>query len=81
MVPKVKGNWVRFHILNAGLGGDGNNTDLLIPTTHSDNTGSWLHTFEAGMKLSAANAVLHYRIEIDYFGIGATGNNETDYNS
>ncbi|WP_350150279.1 DUF4157 domain-containing protein [Nitrosomonas sp.] len=80
MMPKVKGNWVRFHILNAGLGGDGNDTDLLIPTTHSDNTGSWLHTFETGIKQSAATAALHYRIEIDYFGIGATGNNETDYN-
>ncbi|QOJ24951.1 MAG: DUF4157 domain-containing protein [Gammaproteobacteria bacterium] len=80
MVPKVKGNWVRFHILNAGLGGDGKDTDLLIPTTHSDNTGSWLHTFETGMKQSAAFAALHYRIEIDYFGYGATGNVETDYN-
>ena len=39
---KVKGSWVRFHLLNQWLGGAGNNTANLVPTTVGiNNNGTW----------------------------------------
>lgn len=32
-VPKIKGNWVRFHIINQYLGGPGDQTWNLVPTS------------------------------------------------
>ena len=44
--PKVKGSWVRFHVLNQHLGGPGDDEGNLIPTTHLDNHSKAWRGFE-----------------------------------
>ncbi|MDX6692886.1 MAG: non-specific endonuclease [Blastocatellia bacterium] len=39
---RLKGQWVRFHLINAQLGGPGNDTENLVPTTNALNqNGNW----------------------------------------
>lgn len=45
---KVKGSWVRFHLVNHNIGGQGGDTRNLVPTEHSINHSSvWNHFEEA----------------------------------
>lgn len=50
---KLKGKWVRFHIINAKLGGAGNNTSNLVPTTPAVNTNQAWGNLETRAKDSA----------------------------
>ncbi|TLS54033.1 hypothetical protein FE782_01395 [Paenibacillus antri] len=47
---KVKGAWVRFHLINENVGGPGNNVNNLVPTTHAINTGSTWSGYETDLK-------------------------------
>lgn len=52
---KLKGTWVRFHIINAELGGPGNDTDNLVPTLHALNHNGGWRTLEDNAKDSATD--------------------------
>ncbi|OYE02940.1 hypothetical protein CDG79_21330 [Nostoc sp. 'Peltigera membranacea cyanobiont' 232] len=47
---KVKGSWVRFHLINDNVGGPGNNKNNLVPTPHAINTGTTWKNFETDLK-------------------------------
>ncbi|MEM8932423.1 MAG: DNA/RNA non-specific endonuclease [Acidobacteriota bacterium] len=51
---KLKGSWVRFHIINAKLGGPGNDTTNLVPTTVALNHNAGWRTLEDAAKDSAS---------------------------
>ena len=51
---RLKGQWVRFHIINALLGGPGNNTLNLVPTTHATNHNTGWRNLEDAAKYSAS---------------------------
>lgn len=50
---KLKGQWVRFHIINQHLGGPGNNIGNLVPTTHNVNHAPAWRNVEEKAKKSA----------------------------
>lgn len=52
---KLKGSWVRFHIINAQLGGPGNNATNLVPTLHALNHNGGWRTLEDNAKESASD--------------------------
>lgn len=52
---KLKGTWVRFHIINAELGGPGDDTDNLVPTLHALNHNGGWRTLEDNAKESATD--------------------------
>jgi hypothetical protein len=52
---KLKGTWVRFHIINAELGGPGDDTDNLVPTLHALNHNGGWRTLEDNAKASATD--------------------------
>ena len=65
---KLKGSWVRFHIINAKLGGPGNNSSNLVPTTHALNhNGNW-RQLEDDAKTSANTTKqwTYEEVELDY---------------
>ena len=72
-LPKVKGTWVRFHILNRKLGGPGNNVLNLIPTTHLDNhSPSWRQFEAAAQAAHDTGKTIHWEGEVDgYYGVPA----------
>jgi hypothetical protein len=47
---KIKGQWVRFHLINEQVGGPGNTEYNLVPTTHAINTGAQWGKFEDDLK-------------------------------
>ncbi|MFZ3018163.1 MAG: DUF4157 domain-containing protein [Gallionella sp.] len=51
---KLKGQWVRFHIINAKLGGPGNDTENLVPTTVASNLNAGWRSVEDEAKESAS---------------------------
>lgn len=53
-VGRLKGKWVRFHIINAKLGGPGNDSGNLVPTTPAVNTNASWGTLETNAKNSAS---------------------------
>ncbi|WP_437983212.1 eCIS core domain-containing protein [Sorangium sp. So ce117] len=57
---KLKGEWVRFHIINAKLGGPGNNPLNLVPTTHVLNHNPGWRSLEEAAKSSASKNVWTY---------------------
>lgn len=52
---RLKGTWVRFHIINAELGGPGNNATNLVPTLHALNHNGGWRTLEDNAKASASD--------------------------
>jgi hypothetical protein len=52
---RLKGQWVRFHIINAELGGPGNDTDNLVPTVVALNHNGGWRTLEDNAKASATD--------------------------
>lgn len=51
---RLKGQWVRFHIINAALGGPGNDAGNLVPTTHAVNHNTGWRDLEEDAKTSAS---------------------------
>lgn len=52
---RLKGSWVRFHIINAELGGPGNDPDNLVPTTHATNHNAGWRNLEDAAKNTATD--------------------------
>lgn len=52
---KLKGDWVRFHIINAQLGGPGNDASNLVPTTQALNLNGGWRGLEDNAKASATD--------------------------
>lgn len=50
---RLKGQWVRFHLINAKLGGSGADTFNLVPTTHALNHDATWRQVEEDAKTSA----------------------------
>jgi hypothetical protein len=50
---RLKGQWVRFHIINAELGGPGNDAENLVPTTTAINLNGGWRRLEDAAKQSA----------------------------
>jgi len=50
---RLKGKWVRFHIINAQLGGPGNHTMNLVPTRHTVNHNANWRSLEENAKVNA----------------------------
>lgn len=69
-VPKIKGNWVRFHLINQWLGGPGNDTRNLVPTTNQINHCSKWNTFEENAKNTVIDDEdpVYAKVEVDYPG-------------
>lgn len=59
-LAKVKGRWVRFHILNRQLGGAGDDVRNLVPTTHLDNHDKDWRQFEEAAKSAHEGAQTIY---------------------
>ncbi|WP_207217834.1 MULTISPECIES: DUF4157 domain-containing protein [Sorangium] len=57
---KLKGQWVRFHIINAKLGGPGNDRLNLVPTTQTLNLNAGWRGLEDAAKHSASNGIWTY---------------------
>lgn len=68
---RVKGNWVRFHILNEKLGGPGNNKGNLIPARHKDNHSVDWRSFEDSAKNANENGyTLYFHAKVNgYYNI------------
>jgi hypothetical protein len=63
--------WVRFHLLNADLGGMGNRERHLVPTTKTANA-QWDHGLERSMAaaLQGANATpVYYDVQLTYWNL------------
>jgi hypothetical protein len=58
--------WVRFHLLNANLGGRGDQCTHLVPTTNKANSsGKWQKNFEEKAKKEVnKNEILHYYVKV-----------------
>jgi Domain of unknown function (DUF4157) len=59
--------WVRFHLLNAKLGGDGHKRTHLVPTPNRANSSpEWQKVFEEGAKTEVLKnkKILHYYVEV-----------------
>jgi hypothetical protein len=66
--------WVRFHLLNATLGGDGHDPAHLVPTKSATNTGNPWVNFEYNAKAQPfLGKWLHYHVEVGYHPAGNTG--------
>ena len=64
-MDKVKGTWVRFHILNEYLGGPGDNKGNLIPTRHIDNHDANWRRFEEDAKgYNLADETLYFYAKV-----------------
>ena len=59
-------HWVRFHLLNATLGGKGKNIYHLIPADQSAN-GKWRTQIEAEMKLWVDKVPIWYDVQVTYY--------------
>jgi hypothetical protein len=59
-------HWVRFHLLNAELGGKGVNVFHLIPADQSAN-GKWRTQIEADMKVWVKKAPVWYDVQVTYY--------------
>ncbi|MGG1516330.1 DNA/RNA non-specific endonuclease [Paenibacillus oryzisoli] len=62
---RLKGSWVRFHIINAELGGPGGDTTNLVPTTTALNHNAGWRQLEEGAKSSAINDDDWTYVEVD----------------
>lgn len=66
-VSKVKGNWVRFHMVNQYLGGPGHKTWNLVPTTNATNQDSdWRGLEEAAKGKNRKGVPVFYDVEAYY---------------
>jgi hypothetical protein len=64
--------WIRFHLLNADLGGKGTKALHLVPTTKTANA-QWDHNIERPMTdaLTGANPTpVYYDVQLTYWGLG-----------
>jgi hypothetical protein len=69
---KVKGSWVRFHLLNQNLGGSGARTDNLVPTTVAANhNGTWKAMEQEAQGVAAANQWVWWRTAVTYHAANA----------
>lgn len=62
---RLKGDWVRFHIINAKLGGPGNRTSNLVPTKHALNHDGGWRRMEDAAKASATTDDDWTYLEVD----------------
>lgn len=60
----LRGQWVRFHILNQNLGGPGNDPGNLIPTTHAMNHDVLWRDFEESCKADNKHESFIFNAEI-----------------
>ncbi|WP_154792470.1 hypothetical protein [Occultella kanbiaonis] len=66
--------WVRFHLLNATLGGDGHDPAHLVPTKSATNTGNPWVNFEYNAKAQPfLGKWLHYHVEVGFHPPGTAG--------
>ncbi|MEM8932421.1 MAG: hypothetical protein AAGE94_14665 [Acidobacteriota bacterium] len=65
---RLKGDWVRFHIINAKLGGPGGDPTNLLPTKHRLNHDQRWRSLEEGAKRSALDDQdwTYVEVSIDY---------------
>jgi hypothetical protein len=64
---KVKGSWVRFHLLNQNLGGAGSRKDNLVPTSVAANhNGTWKAMEQEAQGVAAGNQWVWWRTEVTY---------------
>lgn len=65
---KLKGEWVRFHLINGKLGGRGNSARNLVPTTHALNHGVWKTDIEKPAKKNAIDDKkwTYQQVDIEY---------------
>lgn len=63
--------WVRFHLLNARLGGKGTKERHLVPTTKAANA-QWLVRIERAMKAALAvdRVPVYYDVQLTYWDLG-----------
>ncbi len=64
--------WIRFHLLNADLGGKGTKELHLVPTTKTANS-QWDHNIERPVAdaLTGANPTpVYYDVQLTYWGVG-----------
>jgi hypothetical protein len=65
--PRVKGAWVRFHLLNQYLGGSGARTDNLVPTTVGINHNAiWRQMEQEAQGVAAAGQWVWWRTQVTY---------------
>lgn len=62
-------HWVRFHLLNAGLGGKGRNALHLVPADQGAN-GRWRTQVESWMKVALTTSPVHYDVQVTYYQKG-----------
>jgi hypothetical protein len=62
---RLKGHWVRFHIINAQLGGPGGDTTNLVPTLSTLNQNANWRQLEEGAKSSASTDQDWTYVEVD----------------
>lgn len=66
-IHKVKGQWVRFHLINQYLGGPGNKKWNLVPTTVQTNNRSDWRKFESSAKSAAdEDEAVYCKVEVEY---------------
>jgi Domain of unknown function (DUF4157)/DNA/RNA non-specific endonuclease len=65
---RLKGQWVRFHLINAQLGGPGNDTENLVPTTNALNqNGGWRNLEDAAKSSANTDKDWTYlEVEVEY---------------
>lgn len=64
---KVKGSWVRFHLLNQWLGGKGNNTANLVPTTVGTNhNGTWKQLEQEAQQIASNNKWVWWYVTVNH---------------
>ena len=61
--------WVKFHLLNAKLGGKGHRELHLIPADKAANS-QWEAGIEAPMKTAVAAHPVHYDVKVEYYTAG-----------
>ncbi len=69
---KIKGSWVRFHLINENIGGKGENANL-VPTSQQVNLGSKWKKYETAVKKKYDDAAGYWIWSKTYVTPGGTG--------